>query len=150
MTLLFWSAIGLIAYIFAGYPLLLAVWSAVKPRPWRRGSSEPNISIVIAAHNEAESVLQKIQNLLSLDYPNDRLEILIGSDGSTDGTAELLLTISDSRVGVFIFPNRSGTPAVLNVLIPKAASDMFLLVHVGHTMVLQAFLALVFPSADWR
>ena len=148
MTVLFWSAIGLIAYIFAGYPLLLAVWSALRPRPWRRGSSEPNISIVIAAHNEAESVLQKIQNLLSLDYPNDRLEILIGSDGSTDGTAEQLLTISDSRVRVFIFPNRRGKPAVLNVLIPKAASDIVVLADVRQTFDVQALRALVCPFAD--
>src|SRR6266849_1416307 len=89
-AMLFWSAIALIVYVFAGYPLLLTLWGVLRPRPWRREPSEPMISIVMAAHNEAASILSKIKNLLALDYPSDRMEILIGSDGSTDGTVEAL------------------------------------------------------------
>src|SRR5436309_15505748 len=98
LVVLFWSAIALIAYIFVGYPLMLALWSALRPRPWRREASEPSISIVIAAHNEAGSIVSKIHNLLSLDYPADRMEILVGSDGSTDRTVERLHQVSDRRL----------------------------------------------------
>src|SRR5713101_5825976 len=127
ILLLFWASLGTIAYIFIGYPLALGLLSAVRPRRWRQQPCEPNISIVIAAHNEAASVASKIRNLLSLDYPLDRMEILIGSDGSTDSTAEQLLTVSDERVRVFIFPLRRGKPAVLNTLIPKARGEIIVL-----------------------
>jgi poly-beta-1,6-N-acetyl-D-glucosamine synthase len=119
-AILFWVCMGLIGYTFIGYPAVLALWSAIRPRPWRQEPWEPTISIVISAYNEAASILTKIRDLLALDYPAERVEILVGSDGSTDGTAEQLLRVSDDRVRVFIFSQRRGKPAVLNVLVPKA------------------------------
>ncbi|PYQ58657.1 MAG: hypothetical protein DMF58_14540, partial [Acidobacteria bacterium] len=86
--------------------------------------------------------MTKIQNLLALDYPGDRIEILVGSDGSTDSTAEKLLTISDNRVRVFNFPQRRGKPAVLNTLVPKAKGDIVVLADVRQRFeseVLRAF-----------
>ncbi|MGZ8832734.1 MAG: glycosyltransferase family 2 protein [Thermoanaerobaculia bacterium] len=130
IALLFWSCIALIAYVFVGYPLVLAVWSALRPRPWRREPLEPGISVVMAAHNEAASVIPKIENLLSLDYPSELVEILVGSDGSTDGTVDQLLDVSDPRVRVFIFPERRGKPAVLNHLVPRARGEIVVLADV--------------------
>ena len=126
-TLLFWISLSAIVYMFVGYPVALAVWSAVRPRPWQQQPCEPTVSIVISAYNEAASMAAKIQSLLSLDYPADRVEILVGSDGSTDGTTEHLLSISDPRVHVFNFPQRRGKPAVLNALIPKAQGEIIFL-----------------------
>jgi len=124
VSILFWVSLGLIGYIFVGYPMVLALWSAARPRRWRQQACEPNISIVISAYNEAASIVTKIENLLALDYPAERVEILVGSDGSTDGTAEQLLTLAAERVRVFIFPQRRGKPAVLNTLVPKAHGDI--------------------------
>src|SRR5207245_6811848 len=78
LLFLFWASIAIIGYTFAGYPLTLALWGAVRPRSWRREPYEPAVSVVIAAHNEAGFMSQKIRNLIALDYPADRLEILIG------------------------------------------------------------------------
>ncbi|HEY8133461.1 MAG TPA: glycosyltransferase family 2 protein [Thermoanaerobaculia bacterium] len=150
LVVLFWSAIALIAYIFVGYPLVLALWSALRPRPWRREASEPSISIVIAAHNEAGSIASKIHNLLSLDYPADRLEILVGSDGSTDRTVEQLHQVSDRRLRVFVFPDRRGKPTALNTLIPKARGEIIVLADVRQTFDSQAVRALVRSFADPR
>jgi biofilm PGA synthesis N-glycosyltransferase PgaC len=141
-TVLFWASIGLIAYVFVGYPAALAVLSVVRPRPWRQQRHEPAISIVFSAYNEASSIVSKIQNLLALDYPVERVEILVGSDGSTDGTAEQLLSVSDRRVRVFIFTQRRGKPAVLNTLIPKAKHEIVVLCDVRQKFeaaVLRAF-----------
>jgi len=142
VSTLFWASIGLVAYIFVGYPIALAVWSALRPRRWRQEPSEPTISIVISAYNEAESILTKIRDLLSLDYPSERVEILVGSDGSNDGTTEKLLTVSDERVRVFIFPQRQGKPSVLNTLVPKTVGEIVVLSDVRQKFqpgVLRAF-----------
>src|SRR5947209_6313984 len=146
--LLFWAAIALIAYVFVGYPAVLTLLGLFRGRPWRIGSLEPAISIVIAAHNESSLVVTKIMNLLALDYPADRIEILIGSDGSTDDSVELLQAIPDRRVRVFIFPHRRGKPAVLNSLIPRARANIIVLADVRQTFHSQTVRALLRPFDD--
>ena len=148
MTVLFWSAVVLLGYVFAGYPLLLAIVSAVRPRPWRRDDAVPTVTIVISAHNEAASIARKIENLLSLNYPSDKVDILVGSDGSTDSTAEVLRSFNDARVHAFAFENRRGKPAVLNTLIPKAHGDIVVLCDVRQMFDAQALTALTRPFAD--
>jgi len=148
MTVLFWASLALIVYTFAGYPLLLALWSALRPRPWHRGESLPMVTIVVAAHNEETSIVAKIQNLLSLDYPADRLEILVGSDGSTDRTAEKVRSVKDARVKPFVFTDRQGKPAVLNVLIPRASGEIVVLADVRQMFDRQVLRALVRPFGD--
>jgi len=150
MSILFWSSVGLIAYMFIGYPAALALWSAVRPRRWRQEPCEPAISIVISAYNEASSIVTKIRSLLALDYPADRVEILVGSDGSTDGTAEQLLTLTDPRVRVFIFPTRQGKPAVLNMLVSKARGEIVVLSDVRQKFVPSVLRAFVRSFADPR
>src|SRR5215207_4970225 len=87
----FWGAFGLVLYVYAGYPLALAVWTRVAARERRRTSDHlPPVSIVIAARNEASRLPQRIENLLALDYPAELLEIIVVSDGSTDRTAQTL------------------------------------------------------------
>jgi len=147
-TILFWLSTGLIAYIFVGYPLAVAAVAFLRPRRWTREAIEPSISIVIAAHNEALSILPKIENLLSLDYPSDRIEILIGSDGSTDSTAEQLLSITDPRVRPFIFHQRRGKPAILDVLVPEAKGTILVFADVRQRFERSALRALVASFAD--
>jgi poly-beta-1,6-N-acetyl-D-glucosamine synthase len=148
VSILFWTSMGLIGYTFIGYPVLLALWSAVRPRPWRRQPYEPTVSIVISAHNESATITTKIQNLLALDYPSERVDILVGSDGSTDRTDEHLLEMSSDRVHVFVFPNRRGKAAVLNTLIPKAHNEIIVLADARQTFDPKALRALVRPFAD--
>src|SRR5438876_11665974 len=96
MRTLFWVSALTIIYVYAGYPLLLMVWARLRAkRTVDRGEAmakrhEPKISIVIAARNEAARLPARIDNLLSLDYPADRREIIVVSDGSTDATAAAL------------------------------------------------------------
>ena len=124
--LLFWFSLSAIVYMFIGYPIALAVWSRIRPRCWQQQPCEPTVSIVISAYNEAASIAAKIESLLSLDYPAEQVEILVGSDGSTDGTAQQLLAMSHPRVHVFVFPQRRGKPVVLNTLVPKARGEIIL------------------------
>lgn len=120
----FWSALALLAYTYVGYPLLIWAWSRIRPRPARRGHVEPAVSILLAAHNEEGQVAARIQNLLDLDYPRDRLEILVASDGSGDTTLERATAFESARVHVFGFPQRRGKPAALNALASRAAGEV--------------------------
>jgi poly-beta-1,6-N-acetyl-D-glucosamine synthase len=90
MTWVFWFSAALIAYTYAGYPAWLWLRARLRPWPVRRGPHQPPISILMAVRNEEQVLPQKLQNLLALDYPDDLCQIVVVSDGSTDGTEGIL------------------------------------------------------------
>ena len=91
MKTIFWVSLGLVIYVYAGYPLVLAAWARVRGRERRVDDAVcPAVSIVIAARNEAARLPGRIENLLALDYPADRLEIVVVSDGATDCTRDVM------------------------------------------------------------
>ncbi len=87
LELVFWTATGLLVYTHVGYPLLLALLvRRERPRP---GVAElPSVSLIVAAHDEEEVIDQRVRNAYALDYPRDRFELIVSSDGSTDATVE--------------------------------------------------------------
>src|SRR6476619_5331929 len=85
-TLTFWVAAALLAYVYLGYPLVAWLRASVHAQTLSQIPSEPFVTVVVVAHNEAPRIERRIENLLSLDYPREKLEIVIASDGSTDGT----------------------------------------------------------------
>src|SRR5205814_5332371 len=104
MRLLFWASALMVGYVYIGYPLLLAVWARIAGRQGREGLNGqqerddarlPGVSIVLAARNEAHRLPARIENLLALDYPADRRQIIVVSDGSTDRTLEALAPFSE-------------------------------------------------------
>ena len=121
--IIFCVSAGAIVYSYAIYPLLLALATARRresppePSPW------PSVSVIISVYNEEKHITQRIENLLALDYPHDKLEILIGSDGSTDRTNELVGQLPDARVKLHAFEPRGGKPGVLNRLVPQARGE---------------------------
>ena len=91
MRVLFWVSLAGIFYAYAGYGVILAVRQRMRPRPIVREDIFPTVSVLIAARNEEDRLPGKLANLAALDYPRDRIEMLIVSDHSTDRTAEILL-----------------------------------------------------------
>jgi cellulose synthase/poly-beta-1,6-N-acetylglucosamine synthase-like glycosyltransferase len=85
-----WVALALILWTHLGYPILAFVWSKLLPRQIHAADIEPFVALVIAAHNEADVIEAKIENALALDYPSERLRIIVTSDASDDGTDELV------------------------------------------------------------
>src|SRR5687768_10392931 len=83
---LFWLAAGALAWTHAGYPLTAAALARLRPRPVRRDDATPEVTVVVAAHDEEGVIGRRVENLLRLDYPADRLAVVVASDGSTDGT----------------------------------------------------------------
>jgi cellulose synthase/poly-beta-1,6-N-acetylglucosamine synthase-like glycosyltransferase len=84
LELVFWIAAGLLVYTHVGYPLLLRVLARPEPEP--PAADLPTVSLVVAAHDEEEVIERRVRNALELDYPRDRLELIVSSDGSTDST----------------------------------------------------------------
>lgn len=117
MILIFWLLISLTLYCYFSYPLLLWIMAKLRPNPIRKGICEPFVSVVLSVWNEEDVIEKKMQNLLSLDYPADQMEIFIGSDGSTDRTNEILANVRDPRVHVVINEQRQGKMATINALV---------------------------------
>jgi poly-beta-1,6-N-acetyl-D-glucosamine synthase len=86
----FWLAAGVVAYTYVGYPLWLWLRARLRPRPVRRRTYEPPVSIVMIARNEERVLEQKLRNLADLNYPAERCQIIVVSDGSNDGTEAIL------------------------------------------------------------
>jgi cellulose synthase/poly-beta-1,6-N-acetylglucosamine synthase-like glycosyltransferase len=85
----FWGSAGAIVWTHAGYPLAAAVLARLRERPVRRGVAEPSVAVIVAAYDEESVIERRLENLRALNYPAERLEIVVASDGSTDRTEEL-------------------------------------------------------------
>ncbi len=108
MIWVFWWAAIFLIYTFAGYPLLLWLVSLWRSRPYQRGTIQPRVALIITAHNEAAVIRNKILNCLELIYPKDKYEIIVASDGSDDGTAEIVRSFSPQGVKLIEIPDRRG------------------------------------------
>jgi cellulose synthase/poly-beta-1,6-N-acetylglucosamine synthase-like glycosyltransferase len=121
----FWcSALGVV-YTYAGYPVLIYICSRLMGKAHSAGDNvePPRVALLIAAYNEAAVIEQRIQNALALDYPRDRLEIIIASDGSDDATVEICRRYA-GRVTLLDFPNRRGKAAALNAAVAQINAEV--------------------------
>jgi cellulose synthase/poly-beta-1,6-N-acetylglucosamine synthase-like glycosyltransferase len=145
------AALALLVYTYAGYPLLLLLWSRLAPRSLRtRPDFEPSVSVCIAVHDGERYLRDKIRSLTELDYPPEKLEILLCSDGSTDGTVGLAheLALADPRIQVFSTAERRGKPSALNLLREQARGEVLLMTDVRQTLSPPSLRALLEPLAD--
>lgn len=126
MLIIFWLLFALVAYIYAGYPLL--VISGLLGRKLSIDQSEilPLVSVIVPAHNEANNIEQKLQNILQLDYPPELLEILVGSDGSTDATDEIVHRYADRGVRLISRRNQRGKSSIQNDIVESASGTILL------------------------
>src|SRR5512133_2134682 len=100
LKIVFWTSLGLLAWTHVGYPLAAGFAARVRRRRVESSAIEPTVSVVVAAHNEEDVIERRVRNLLELDYPSDRLEVVVASDASIDGTDEIVerLAAEDERV----------------------------------------------------
>lgn len=125
MKALFWGAAGIIFYTYFGYAAWLWVRSRLRPRPVRIGPYTPSISVALVVRNEAEVLEAKLRNLLALNYPRDRMQIVVTSDGSTDRTNEILNQYAqDPSLRVICHATSRGKAAGLNEAIEAASGDI--------------------------
>ena len=144
---LFWGSIGLILYTYLLFPLLTLLRGKVRPQPYRSADITPPVSMIIAAYNEAESIGPKLDNILSVDYPQECLEVIIASDGSSDGTDEIVRSYESRGVKLLSLPRQGKAPA-LNAAVAASTGEILLFSDANSMYAHEAIRALVRPFAD--
>ena len=141
-------SLSILAYTYAGYPLLVYGLARLRSRPHRTAAIEPTVSVVLAAHDEVAHLRAKLEDLLALDYPPAKRELIVVSDGSTDGTDELVASFADRGVILERLERRSGKPAALNRGVARATGELVLFCDARQRIERGALRALVRPFAD--
>ncbi|MGB7588523.1 MAG: glycosyltransferase family 2 protein [Solirubrobacterales bacterium] len=148
VALVFWISAGLILYTHLGYPLVLRALLAVRRHPtlspgtWDK---PPRVSLIVAAHNEEQVIAGKIANALALDYPRERLEVIVASDGSTDATAERARAAGADLV---LELPRGGKLAAQNAAVERASGEILAFSDANSIWAMDALRHLVEPFAD--
>jgi cellulose synthase/poly-beta-1,6-N-acetylglucosamine synthase-like glycosyltransferase len=122
-AVVFWGGLALVAYVYVGYPLTLRLWPA---RPLRKtaAAEPPAVTVVIAAFNERVHIEDTVRNKLAQDYPASRLDIIVVSDGSVDGTDDIVRRIGDPRVTLLRQEPRQGKTMALNRALEVATGEI--------------------------
>jgi cellulose synthase/poly-beta-1,6-N-acetylglucosamine synthase-like glycosyltransferase len=125
LEVVFWIALGLLAWTHVVYPLVAAGLARVRSRPVRKGDALPSVAIIVAAHNEEIVIERRLENLLALDYPPELVQIIVASDASTDRTDELVEAVAarESRVRLLRCP-RGGKVAAQNRAVAQTAAEI--------------------------
>jgi len=145
---IFWLSIGIITYTYIGYPVVLVIISLFRIRPVTKKDIKPYVSLVISLHNEEKVISKKLTSCLELNYPKDKLEILIGLDGATDKTGEIIKQYKSKGVSLYAYEKRRGKPSVLNDLLSIARGDIIVFTDARQLLDKNAVTKLISNFAD--
>src|SRR5260221_3673387 len=146
----FWASALLIAHTYALYPLILLLIDSVRPRrpDPPPAASDPTVTVIVPLFNEEAVIEAKIRNLAQTDYPADKLNVLLGSDGSTDRTNAILSSGQWNHAPRFVlFPSRRGKAAVLNDLVAAAQGEIIVFSDANATFAPETIRRLTAPFA---
>ncbi len=148
--IIFWICVAATAYTYMLYPILLWIANLVRRRPETYGVPDewPMVSVIISAYNEEGVLSDRLSNLTSIDYPNGKVEILIGSDGSTDGTNEILRQTESDLIKPVVFSDRRGKVAVLNDLVGRSRGEILVFSDANTEYTPMTIKELVKPFSD--
>lgn len=149
MKVVFWLSLLGVFYTYAGYAVIVWAWARLRPVFWKTAPITPTVSIVLAVHNGVALLERKIEHLLRLDYPAIS-EVIIVSDGSTDGTAEVLTTKQRPGLVVRILDRHAGKAAAVNLGVAEATGEILLFVDIRPEIAPGAIQHLVGNFADPR
>jgi cellulose synthase/poly-beta-1,6-N-acetylglucosamine synthase-like glycosyltransferase len=145
VRVLFWASTTLVLYTFVGYAAFIRLLAGVRPRRVKKAPIQPTVSIVIAVHNGAGCVAAKLNNLSALIYPRERLEIIVASDGSTDGTEEILNSFRNVKC---VLCPRVGKAEALNRALTMSSSEIVVFTDIRQRIEPEAMAELVSNFAD--
>lgn len=147
MRLLFWLATALIGWTYVGFPLVVLARARLRPHPVASADITPTVTVVLAAHDEAGHIGARVDDLLAQDYPTDRVQFVIASDGSTDGTVAIARRRDDPRLEVLDLP-RTGKAPALNAAVARATGEILVFTDANTAFAPDAVRAIVRPFAD--
>ena len=144
VVVLFWLSLAALVWTHVAYPLLAALAGRLAERPVRAADYEPTVTVVIAAHNEEAVIERRIRNLLELDYPKEKLQLVVTSDASTDRTDELA-----AAAGALVIANpRGGKVAAQDRAVRETESELVAFSDANATWAPDALRKLVRAFAD--
>jgi len=138
----------MIFYVYLGYPLAAAVLSIFRDKKVKKAPIEPAVTILIAAYNEEENIEATIRNKLELEYPKDKLEIIVISDGSTDRTDQIMREYEGDQVRLIRQEPRAGKTSALNLAVPQAKGEIIAFSDANSIWAKDALVRLVSNFAD--
>ncbi len=150
MTLIFWFSLGTLLYIYAGYPVLAWMLARVFGREPQRRDITPFVSLLIPSYNEEAHIDAKLQNSLALDYPKDRLEIVVASDGSTDRTNAIVEQYRSRGVKLLAMRDNIGKAAMLDRTVPLVKGEIVVFSDTSSELEPDALRILMQSFADSR
>jgi cellulose synthase/poly-beta-1,6-N-acetylglucosamine synthase-like glycosyltransferase len=145
---IFWFFIGLVFYCWVGYPLILKLLSLFYPKNIKKEDYLPSVTVLLAVFNEEEAIRRKLENLLALEYPKEKLDILVASDGSTDKTNEIVREFADRGVRLFISEHRKGKSATQNEAVKLVNSDILAFTDADTVLDSKFLTKIIQPFAD--
>jgi glycosyltransferase involved in cell wall biosynthesis len=129
LKVIFWVSLLIIFYCYAGYPLVMWALARLRPRSRKWGVNNPTVSVVLAVHNGVALLAEQVRHLLELDYQNI-VEVIVVSDGSTDGTGELLESLCQPRLLPVVLTEHGGKAVAVNAGVAKATGEIVLFVDI--------------------
>jgi cellulose synthase/poly-beta-1,6-N-acetylglucosamine synthase-like glycosyltransferase len=146
---LFWVSAFLVVYPYLVFPSLLVLMRRVMARPPRKAPIEPTVSMLVAAYNEEDVIAAKIENALAIDYPADRLETVVASDGSTDATNAIAARYDDGkRIRLLAFPVNRGKLATMNDAVRQLTGEIVVFSDASSMVTPESLRVLVSNFAD--
>ena len=125
MRVIFWAALAVVVYTYAVYPAVVYALARLRHPPANGPKHQPTISVIMSLYNEEANVAAKLESLMAADYPADKVQLLAGSDGSTDRTGDILEEMARRLpLTVVRVERRAGKPAMLNTLVPMATGGI--------------------------
>jgi len=146
--ILFWLCMAGIFYVYAGYPLIFTLFASFRPRPGAYDPYLPTVTLLITAYNEQEVIAAKLENSLALDYPSDRLQILVAVDGCDDRTVEIVSSFALRRVELSYDPARRGKMAAINRAMPLVRNEILVFSDANNFYEPSTLRELVKPFSD--
>lgn len=125
--IIFWSSAAMLFYVYVGYPLLVFAASRLRPKTIKRDENfEPTVSVIITAYNEERDIRRKLENTLLIDYPKDKLEIIVASDCSSDKTDDIVREFAAQNVKLYRQMERRGKTSAQNMAVERAGGEIIL------------------------
>jgi len=147
-ALIFWISLFLILYSYIGYPILIALLARIRAGAESYSESTPYLTVLIPAYNEEACISKKLDNTLSLDYPREKLQILVAADGSSDRTASIAEDYKSFGVELCYVPERNGKMAAIIRAMGFVRGEIVVFSDANNMYDKQALRELILPFSD--
>jgi cellulose synthase/poly-beta-1,6-N-acetylglucosamine synthase-like glycosyltransferase len=145
-----WACVGIVGYVYVGYPLLVKAMSHMAGSPSLRAPIRPTVTVIVAAYNEEKNIRGKLDNILGLEYPRGRMDVVVASDMSTDSTDSIVKMYDAGPVQLLRLEGRQGKTACQNAAAGQAIGEILVFTDATTRLASGAIAALVDNFADAR